>query len=52
MTNPTEIEFLHEIGSRMAAADPLQAVLSRVVTFVSSLVQCYSCFIYVLNQDN
>jgi len=52
MINPTEIEFLHEIGSRMAAADPLHAVLARVVTFVSSLVQCDSCFIYVLNQDN
>jgi signal transduction protein with GAF and PtsI domain len=52
MSNPTEIEFLHEIGSRMAAADPLHAVLGRVVTFVSSLVQCDSCFVYVLNQDN
>ena len=52
VTTPSEIDFLHEIGSRMAAADPLHMVLARVVTFVSSLVQCDSCFIYVLNQDH
>jgi uroporphyrinogen-III synthase len=51
-TNPSDIDFLHEIGSRMAAADPFHTVLSRIVSFVSSLVQCDSCFIYVLNQDN
>ncbi len=51
-TGPSEIDFLHEIGSRMAAADPFHMVLSRVVSFVSSVVQCDSCFIYVLNQDN
>ena len=49
---PSDIDFLHEIGSRMAAADPFHTVLSRIVSFVSSLVQCDSCFIYVLNQDN
>jgi uroporphyrinogen-III synthase len=47
----SEIGFLHEIGSRFAAADPLQTVLNRVVNFVSSVVQCDSCFIYVLNED-
>ena len=52
MTNPSDIDFLHEIGSRMAAADPFHTVLSRIVSFVSSLVQCDSCFIYVLNQDD
>ena len=52
VTHPSDIDFLHEIGSRMAAADPFHAVLSRIVSFVSSLVQCDSCFIYVLNQDN
>lgn len=43
-----EISFLHEIGSRFAAADSLQTVLTRVVNFVSSVVQCDSCFVYVL----
>jgi uroporphyrinogen-III synthase len=47
----TEIGFLHEIGTRFAAADSLQTVLNRVVHFVSSLVQCDSCFIYVLEND-
>lgn len=50
-TNASDIDFLHEIGSRIAAADPLHAVLARVVQFVSSVVQCDSCFIYILEQD-
>lgn len=44
-------EFLHEIGSRMASADQFHEVLERIVEFVSSVVQCDSCFIYVLEQD-
>jgi two-component system, response regulator PdtaR len=46
-----DIEFLHEIGSRMAAADPFHTVLQRVVEFVSTMVMCDSCFVYVLEQD-
>ena len=48
----SDIDFLHEIGSRIAASDPLHAVLNRVVQFVSSVVQCDSCFVYVLDRDN
>jgi len=48
----SEIGFLHEIGSRFAAADSLQTVLGRVVHFVASVVQCDSCFIYVLEDDD
>jgi uroporphyrinogen-III synthase len=48
---PTDIESLHDIGSRMAAADPFHAVLAHIVEFVSTLVMCDSCFIYVLEQD-
>ena len=48
----TEIGFLHEIGSRFAAADSLHSVLNRVVHFVSSVVQCDSCFIYVLENED
>ena len=44
-------EFLHELGSRIAAADPLHAVLERVVDFVSSIVKCDACLIYVLEGD-
>jgi signal transduction protein with GAF and PtsI domain len=47
----SEIEFLHEIASRFAAAESLETVLARVVHVVSSVVQCDSCFIYVL-EDN
>jgi uroporphyrinogen-III synthase len=48
----TEMDVLHEIGSRFAAADPLHAVLGRVVDFVSSIVSCDSCFMYVLEEDD
>jgi hypothetical protein len=34
----TDIDVLHEIGSRIAAADSLHGVLGRVVDFVSSVV--------------
>jgi uroporphyrinogen-III synthase len=47
-----EIEILHDIGRRIAAADPLHAVLSRVVHFVSAVVRCDSCFLYVLEQND
>lgn len=46
------IDFLHDIGRRMAAADPLHEVLVRVVDFVSSVVKCDSCFVYVLNGED
>ncbi len=46
-----DVDFLHEIGSRMAAADPLHDVLARVVEFAAALVKCDSCFAYVLEND-
>jgi uroporphyrinogen-III synthase len=45
------LDFLHEIGSRMAASDPLHTVLNRIVDFACSLIQCDSCFVYVLEDD-
>jgi signal transduction protein with GAF and PtsI domain len=51
VSEKSDIDLLHEIGSRLAAADPLHAVLSRVVDFVSSVVLCDSCFVYVLDED-
>ena len=48
----SEITFLHEIGSRFASADSLQTVLNRVVDVVTRVVQCDSCFIYVLENDD
>ena len=45
------LDFLHEIGSRMAAACPLRGVLRRVVDFATSVVNSDSCFVYVLEGD-
>ena len=43
-----DFDFLLEITSRIAAADGFDKVLGRVVDFVSTLVKCGSCFIYIL----
>ena len=51
VSDKSDIDLIHEIGSRIAAADPLHAVLGRVVDLVAALVQCDSCFIYVLEED-
>jgi uroporphyrinogen-III synthase len=45
------VDFLHEIGSRMAASDPLHTVLDRIVDFACSVINCDSCFVYVLDDD-
>jgi len=45
------VDFLHDLGSRMAAADPLHEVLDRVVEFASALVKCDSCLVYVLEDE-
>jgi len=46
-----EIDLLHEIGSRIAAADPLHEVLGRVVEFISTVTKFDSCLVYVLEND-
>lgn len=45
------VDLLHEIGSRMAAADPLHQVLELIIALVISEVECDSCFIYVLEDS-
>jgi uroporphyrinogen-III synthase len=47
-----QMDFLHEISSRIAAADSLHLVLDRIVSFISSVIPCDSCFIYVLEGDS
>ncbi len=49
--NHPPLDFLHEIGSRMAAASPLQEVLGRIVDFATAVVSSDSCFVYVLEGD-
>lgn len=46
-----EMDFLHEISSRIAAADSLHLVLDRIVDFISNVIPCDSCFIYVLEGE-
>jgi uroporphyrinogen-III synthase len=45
------IDFLHEITSRIASADSFHKVLGRIVDFVTTVIPCDSCFIYVLEGD-
>jgi len=47
-----DVDFLHEIGQRMAAAEPMAQVLARVVDFAAALVRCDSCFVYVLEDGD
>jgi uroporphyrinogen-III synthase len=42
------MDFLHEISSRIAAADSLHLVLDRIVDFIAGMIPCDSCFLYVL----
>lgn len=45
-----DIDLLHEIGSRMAAADSFHEVLTRIIEVVTVAVCCDSCFIYVIEK--
>ena len=45
------IQLMHDIGRRMAASDPLHAVLNQIVSFIETLLSCDSCFIYVLEEN-
>ena len=46
------LDILHEISSRIATADPLHVVLGRIVTFVSTVFPCDSCFLYTVEGDD
>ena len=49
--NPA-LDFLHDLGTRIAAADPLHEVLDEIVDFVAEHVNCDSCFIFVLEGED
>lgn len=51
VADDTPVDFLHQIGSRIALADALHEVLAQVVDFAVALVKCDSCFVYVLEHD-
>lgn len=44
-------DVLQEISSHLASTDPLHITLSRIVTFVSAVIPCDSCFLYTLEED-
>jgi len=46
----SEVDFLHTIGTRMVSGE-LHEVLDRVVEFVTGVVKCDSCLVYLL-EDN
>ena len=43
--------FLRRIAVRIPKAAPLESVLDELVDFVSAVVTCDSCFVYVLDDD-
>ena len=49
-TSP-DIGMLNEIANRISAASPLHEVLLEVVHFLTSVVECDSCLVYVLEDD-
>src|SRR6201997_2693312 len=49
--NDVDIDFLLDISSRIATADPLHDDLDQIVEFVSAVVKCDSCFVYVREED-
>lgn len=44
-------DVLQEISSHIASTDPLHVTLSRIVTLVSLVIPCDSCFLYTLEDD-
>jgi uroporphyrinogen-III synthase len=52
LSRGVDIDALHEIGERIAAADPLHTVLKLVVDFASAVVKYDSCFVYVIDGND
>jgi uroporphyrinogen-III synthase len=46
-----DIDFLHEIGEKIASEGPIYNVLKQIVDFVSTVLNADSCFVYLL-EDN
>ena len=47
MQGKTDVEWVNEIGSHVAAGDTLDEALAATVRFAVALVHCDFCFIYV-----
>jgi uroporphyrinogen-III synthase len=46
-----DLDFLHDISSRIAADDPLHQDLQHIIEFASAVVKCDSCMVYVREGD-
>lgn len=46
-----KVESLHEIGRQLAGDDELQTVLTGIVELITAVIQCDSCFIYIVESD-
>jgi uroporphyrinogen-III synthase len=46
----SDVDFLHEIGARIASG-AVHEVLDRVVEFVTGVVKCDSCLVYLLESN-
>jgi uroporphyrinogen-III synthase len=44
-------DVLQEISTHIVSTDPLHVTLSRIVTLVSAVIPCDSCFLYTLEED-
>ncbi len=43
-----DLAFLHEISNRIAVSDSLQSILQQILEFITTVIQCDSCFMYTL----
>lgn len=46
-----KVESLHEIGRQLAGDDELQTVLTGIVELITAVIQCDSCFIYIVESE-
>jgi uroporphyrinogen-III synthase len=46
-----DIAVLNKMAHRLAEADPLHQALNEVVEFVAAVVECDSCMVYVMEDD-
>ena len=43
-----DVDFLLELGTKVADSSPLHEVLERVMEFIEAVIKCDSCFGFVL----
>src|SRR5260370_41682847 len=46
-----DVAFLNQTAAQLSAATPVHKVLDQVVKFVTTVVQCDSCMVYVLEGE-